>query len=58
MSGAAALVAPTPRPARRGRPPRLSPQVEAQLAKLEELRDRNSVLLLLQAIRENEGGRK
>lgn len=58
MSGVAVLIAPAPRAARRGRPSRLSPQVAAQLAKLEELRDRDSLLLLLQAINENEGTRK
>ena len=57
MSGAAALVESTPRDARPARR-QLSPQVAAQLAKLEELRDRDSLLLLLRAIRENEEGRK
>ena len=52
---AAAVDAPTPPVVERRRPRSLSPQVEAQLAKLEELRDRYSLVLLLQAIAESEG---
>ena len=47
----------TSRTDERGRPRRLSREVEAQLRKLEELNDRASIALLWRAIRETEARR-
>jgi hypothetical protein len=48
----------TSRTAKRERPRRLSSQVEAQLRKLEQLNDRDSVVLLWRAINQSEGRRR